>query len=59
MQEDKRFLKIFTVPIFEQTHSIVLLDTATCQTYEVTFSPPVKAPTSQEEEAKTDEKMVE
>lgn len=43
MQEDKQFMKVFTVPSFAQTHSMVLLDTATLETYEITFSPPAFA----------------
>lgn len=36
VQEDKQFMKVFTVPSFAQTHSMVLLDTATLETYETT-----------------------
>ena len=30
IQKEKQFLKVFTVPTFNTTHSIVLLDTETC-----------------------------
>lgn len=60
VQEDKQFMKVFTVPSFAQTHSMVLLDTATMETYEITFSPPAFAagsPEKAESPASADENM--
>lgn len=62
VQEDKQFMKVFTVPAFSQTHSMVLLDTATLETYEITFSPPTAAAGSPEKvqtPVSADEKMAE
>lgn len=39
LRKDKQFLKVFTVPTFSSSYSMVLLDTETCETYEVKFAP--------------------
>lgn len=37
MRQDNKFMKVISLPTFQRTHSIVLMDLATLQSYEVSF----------------------
>ena len=51
--KNREFVKVITVPVFERKKSIVLLDTVTLDSYEVTFDLP-----QAEQETPDDEKAM-